>query len=138
MKELTQAKQYFSNNPCEISPDYEKRQDELRCKEYENDIDNINAIIGSWIKNQEQNTDLRRNYAYIIFGLLASQIILVNVMMFFMGFGKFNIEGTFFHWFLTLVVGEIIGFVYVVAKYLFKNTDDALEQIIKLLKNTLC
>lgn len=103
--------------------------------EKESDINNINSIIGSWLSDQGKNAKIRERYAYIIFGLLGAQIISVNIMMFFIGLGSLKFTDNIFYWFLTIVVSEIIGFVYVVANYLFKPNDQMLEQFIKLLKN---
>lgn len=115
--------------------DVGQTKNELYCKEKESDINNVNKIIESFTHELSENTDLRKKYSYIIFGLLAIQILALNAMIFFWGFDRFKIDNpTIFYWFLTLVVGEIIGFVLIIVKYLFKPTDDILKEMIKLLK----
>ncbi|HEY8361639.1 MAG TPA: hypothetical protein VIK77_01990 [Tissierellaceae bacterium] len=127
---------YFKNKPLELLPNSINVDKELLRKEKESDINNVNAIIGRWIADQEQNTRLRRNYAYTLFVLMAGQIISVNIMLYLMGCGIMQLESNYFNMFLSSIAAEAIGFVYIVAKYLFKHNDRVLEEIIKLFKNS--
>lgn len=133
IKKEYNSHEYFINDANELRPE---TYDDLSRKERENDINNINAIIGQWIQDLEQNTKLRKKYAYTLFGLLATQILLANIIVFLIGFSIIELQESYFRYFFTLVVGEIISFVYIVVKYLFRHNDDVLEQIIKLFKHS--
>ena len=95
----------------------------------------LETVLEIWQKQEEQDRNLRKIVAYAIFGGLGVELIIGNLIMILMGFGKIKIEQWVANIFFVGMYTQIVTLVTVVVKNLFptpqKDGNNLLKEIVK-------
>jgi hypothetical protein len=113
-----------SVNPDEID-NYTRAQEALD-KSYR-----IRTVLAVWKDEQGLDRVLRSRYAKILLGFLGFEILLASVLIFFIGFGIFQIKEWIINVFFVGVFSQASSLVVVIVKYLFPQIK---AEFLKLLK----
>lgn len=79
-------------------------------------------ILFMLLKRETDEIDLRSRITTVLLTIMAIQIILINTVIILMGCGVLsfnNLEPL--RWLFTFVIAEVIGFITLIVKYLFKS-----------------
>jgi hypothetical protein len=89
------------------------------------------AILEAWKTQHGQEINLRERYAFFLLGLMAVQVLLVNIAFFLIGFGYMTIDEWTARTFMMAVFAELAAMTFWIVKYLFPP---ATKSILELLK----
>lgn len=89
------------------------------------------TIIEAWKAQQEQDRQMREQYARWLMIGLAVQAILMNVLFVLMGFGIATFEEWTARTFIVAVFGEIAAMVLLIVRYLYRPTSDKILDLLQ-------
>ncbi len=93
----------------------------------------LKTVVAAWKDQQKEERTMRGNYARLLLWALFSQIFLVNIAFFLLGFGCLKVDEWTARVFIMAVFGEISGMVFFIVKYLFAKGDDGIMKLIEKL-----
>lgn len=108
-------------------------------KEYVKPINEINKkwamndkIIDTFVKNINEDQNMRKNYARILIVILAIELAALIIIFILKGINILNYSDTTFNIFITAGIAEVFILIKMIVKYLFKdNLTDALNIILE-------
>ena len=83
------------------------------------DTQRLDPILAEDVEDLRQDREQRKLYAKWAYCLMVGQLIVLNALMGGVGVGCLEYDKYLFHAYVLATFGEIVGVVYLVAKYLF-------------------
>lgn len=105
--------------------------DFLKAQEGSDKSYKLHAILESWEYQTSEERKLRRLYAVCFICILVLQIIFMNILFVIIGCGFLNITEKQFSVFYVSVFGEITAFVLIVTRYLFRQNNDRIAEVLR-------
>ena len=103
----------------EVTEDYRSPTDFFEWAEAKR----VNAIIGTWQKQQDQERGLRRVISFWVFGVISFQVIAIFIFVFLDARGYMKIAPEIAKILMPTAIAEVFGMGYLVVKYLFKHPE---------------
>lgn len=93
----------------------------------------IRTILSAWEKQQVEERDIRRKYAWcLLFGLFVEAMV-ANIAFFMIGFGIINVSEWVANAFIVGIFGEIAAITLIVVRYLFPQIGKEVLDMLKKL-----
>lgn len=108
--------------------------EQLRYDRSKSNLSDKSRIIKTWTDIQTKNIELRNSYAKWLLLLLAIQIFIVDLIIFFIGTSFINLSEKLIEAVLFKVFLEVVGFIYLVINYLFKPIDTEMDKLLEKLQ----
>jgi hypothetical protein len=84
----------------------------------------LRTVVNTWQKQQNQDREMRKSYAFWLMVGLAIQAAIVNLVFFLIAFGKVEVDPWTARTFIVAVFTEIAALALIVVKYLYQPTSD--------------
>ena len=83
------------------------------------ETDRLDPLTEQEVEDRRQDREQRKQYAFWSYCLMVGQLLVLNALMCGVGLGCIEYSDYLFHAYVVATFGEIVGVVYLVAKYLF-------------------
>ena len=105
----------------------------LKIQDAEDKSYRLRAIVGAWDKQQTADRKMRRGYAWFFIGIIAFQIVAINVAFFLIGYDVIKLDPLVLKVFFIPILAEIVSMTLIILKYLFPEFGTELLELIRKL-----
>lgn len=102
-------------------------------KEIEDRSYKLKKILDAWERQHTEERKLRVTYAKYLLSAIFVQLVLVNLVLFLLGFGIIKLEQWMANIFVVSVFAEIVGMAHIILKYLFPKLGGEVLELLKSL-----
>lgn len=97
-------------------------------------ITTIKMITSVWKEEREAQSKLKKNISMILIFTLVTQLVIINFIIFFIGFNYINIEQWTLRLYITGVFVEVVAVIKIILKSLFPESNNG--DMIHLIEET--